>query len=126
MFRKLVHIRSPKELPVNMAPSIMAALHVMSSVTSLSHAEKKRSNSPEGLEGRGDIVLRSHLAVVMAVLTGVKGAIFELQKLFPLGDGQKRGGDIGARLVVDLVGEAITSSYFLCKITDNLIKDQSF
>jgi hypothetical protein len=103
----------------------MAALHVMSSVTSLSHDEKKRSNSPEGLEGRGVIVDRSHLAVVMAVLTGVEGAIFELQKLFPVGDGQKRGGDIGARLVVDFVGEVITS-YFLCNITDNVIKDQSF
>jgi hypothetical protein len=62
-----------------MAPSIIPALRVMSSVTSLSQAEKKRSNSPEGFEGRGEIVLRSHLAVVMAVLTGVIGAIFELQ-----------------------------------------------
>jgi hypothetical protein len=108
-----------------MAPSIMAALHVMSSVTSLSHAEKKRSNSPEGLEGRGDIVLLSHFAVVIAVLTGVEGAIFELQKPFPTGDAQKRGGDIGALLVVDFVGEAITS-YFLCNITDKFIKDRSF
>ena len=95
-----------------MAPSIMPALCVMSSVGSLSHAEKKRNSSPEGLEGRGDIVLRSHFAVVMAVLTGAIGAIFELQKLLPLGDRQKRGGDIGVGLVIDFAGEAITS-YFL-------------
>ena len=110
-------MRSPKELLVNMAPSIMPALRVISSVRSLSHAEKKRKSSPEGFEGRGDIVLRSHLAVVMAVLTGVIGAIFELQKLFPFGDKQKRGGDIGLGLVIDFAGEAITS-YFLCNTTE--------
>jgi hypothetical protein len=48
----------------------------------------------------------------MAVLTGVIGAIFELLKLLPLGDKQKRGGDIGLGLVIDFAGEAITS-YFL-------------
>jgi hypothetical protein len=105
-------MRSPKELLVNMAPSIMPALRAMSSVKSLSHAEKKRNSSPEGFEGRGVIVVRSHLAVVMAVLTGVIGAIFELLKLLPLGDKQKRGGDIGLGLVIDFAGEAITS-YFL-------------
>jgi len=105
-------MRSPKELLVNMAPSIMPALCVMPSVKSLSHAEKKRNSSPEGFEGRGVIVVRSHLAVVMAVLTGVIGAIFELPKLLPLGDKQKRGGDIGLGLVIDFAGEAITS-YFL-------------
>jgi len=95
-----------------MAPSIIPALCAMSSVRSLSHAEKKRNSSPEGFDGRGDTVLRSHLAVVMAVLTGVIGTIFELQKLFPLGDRQKRGGDIGFGLDIDFAGEAITS-YFL-------------
>lgn len=105
-------MRSPKELLVNMAPSIMPALCVMSSVKSLSHDEKNRNSSPEGFEGSGVIVVRSHLAVVMAVLTGVIGAIFELQKLLPLGDKQNRGGDIGLGLVIDFAGETITS-YFL-------------
>jgi hypothetical protein len=103
-------MRSPKELLVNMAPSIMPALRVMSSVKSLSHAEKKRNSSPEGFEGSGAIVVRSHLAVVMAVLTGVIGAILELPKLLPLGDKQK--GDIGLGLVIDFAGE-VKTSYFL-------------
>ena len=113
MLRIFVQMRSPNELLEKIAPSIMPALRVISSVRSLSHAEKKRNSSPEGFEGRGDIVLRSHLAVVMAVLTGVIGAMFELQKLLPLGEKQKRGGDIGLGLVIDFAGEAITS-YFLC------------
>lgn len=80
----------------------------MSFVTSLSHAEKKRKRPAEGLEGQGEITLRSHLAVVMAVLTGVIGAILELEKPFPWrGEAGEHGGDIG--LVMDFAGEANAS-----------------
>jgi hypothetical protein len=45
-------------------------------VTSLSHDTRKRSNCAEGFDGSGEMMVRSHFAVVIAVLTGV-AAIFE-------------------------------------------------
>lgn len=63
--------RSPRELFGNIASNIICALRVTSLVMSLSHDLRKISNPGEGLGKSGHITVRSHFAVVIAVLTGV-------------------------------------------------------
>lgn len=75
----------------------------------LRSAERNFRRVIDGWEGRGEIEVRSHLAVVMAVLTGVKGCRWCSVVEGEVGPGPQCG--IG--VVTDFTGEA-NESYFLC------------
>jgi len=67
---------SPSGLLGNVACNIICALRTTSLVTSLSQDVRNLSSSGEGFGASGEMTVRSHFAVVIAVLTGV-AAIFE-------------------------------------------------
>jgi transposase len=91
---------------VKIDPRMISARLVISALRS---AERNFRRVGDGWEGRGEMEVRSHLAVVIAVLTGVKGcrkcSVVE--------------GEVGPSphcvigLVTDFTGEA-NESYFLC------------